>query len=221
MNEYLIRTATIADTEFLANTIIAAEKSTSGNLSFSSLFNLTESEVKKLLIKILYEEIDGCEFSISSFLVVEHEKEVVAAMSSWIEGFNDNLPSSILKANLINFTFPKESLEFLKSKIPIINKLQIEREHMALQLEYSFVVKEHRGKGLYSALTHRLIENALHLYPELKKVQFQVFGNTSQVISFFERQDYKIVKTYKSEHPEILQYLPSSEKFLMEKTLKK
>ena len=219
MNDYLVRKASMEDVPFLSDTIIAAEKSNSGNLSFSSLFNLSEAEVKSLFIKMLNEEIDGCEFSVSSFLVVEYNLNVVAAMGAWIEAFNGNLPSSILKANLISYIFPKESMQFLKSKVPIINSLQIEREKNALQLEYSFVAEEHRGKGLYSALTHKLIEKAVIEYPGLKKIQFQVFRNTPQVIGFFQKQNYKIVKVYKSEHPEILTYLPHSEKLLMEKEL--
>ncbi len=220
MEDYLFRRAAIEDVSFIAEVIIEAEKSSSGNLSFSSLFNLTEDEVKALLIKMLNEEIEGCEFSISSYIVAEYNNKPVAAIGAWIEEFDGNLPSAILKANLISSIFPKESLQYLKSKLDIISELQIEREKLALQLEYSYVINEHRGKGLYGKIIHKLIDEALIQCPELKKVQFQVYKTTSQVIGFFEKQNYQIVKIFKSNHPDILNYLPCGEKLLMEKTFK-
>jgi ribosomal protein S18 acetylase RimI-like enzyme len=220
MEEYAFRRAAIEDVSFIAEVIIEAEKSSSGNLSFSSLFNLTEDEVKALLIKILNEEVEGCEFSINSYIVAEYNKKPVAAIGAWIEEFDGNLPSAILKANLISAIFPKESLQYLKSKLDIISELQIEREKLALQLEYSYVINEHRGKGLYGKIIHKLIEDALIQYPELKKVQFQVYKTTTQVIGFFEKQNYQVVKIFKSNHPDILNYLPCDEKLLMEKTFK-
>ena len=113
MREYLIRKATLKDTSFLAEVIIAAEKGVSDNLSYSTLFNLPESKVRELLIAILKEEIDGCAFSISSFLVTEFDGHPVAALGGWIEGFEENTSSKIIKSNLISYIFPKESIQAL------------------------------------------------------------------------------------------------------------
>ena len=68
-SEYVIRKATINDANFLADVIIGAEKSLTENLGLANFFELTEEEVKELIIKMLEEEVDGCDFSISSFFI--------------------------------------------------------------------------------------------------------------------------------------------------------
>lgn len=219
MHDYIIRNATPIDLPFLADVIIAAEKGNSNNLSFSTLFEISEAKVKALIISMLGEEIDGCEFSISSFLVTEYNGEPVAAYGAWIEGFGDNPPSKILKSNLINYTFPKDSILNLASRAGIINDILIEREQLTLQFEYLYVMEMHRGKKLANALEQNLLENAITQYPELKKCQFQLFGNNLHVIRLFERLGYQVTKSAKSNNTDILNYLPFNEKLLMEKIL--
>lgn len=78
---------------------------------------------------MLEEEVDGCELSLSSFLVAEVEGEVVAAFGGWIEGKNeDEMPSALLKANLINYYLPKENVLASMEKSDIVKPLQIDRE---------------------------------------------------------------------------------------------
>ena len=54
MDEYLIREAVKRDIPFLADTVIAAEKGRSDKLSYSTLFNISESKAKELIIAILF-----------------------------------------------------------------------------------------------------------------------------------------------------------------------
>ena len=68
-SEYSIRKATIKDVDFLAEVIIGAEKSLTNNLGIANFFELTEEKVKELIIAMLEEEVDGCDFSISSFFI--------------------------------------------------------------------------------------------------------------------------------------------------------
>ena len=106
--EIKIRQATLDDVEFLVDTIVAAEKSGTNNLGLAKLFELTESEMRTYIKVMLEEEIDGCEFSVSSFLVAEHKEKVVSAFAGWVEGQNeDGLPSAILKSNLVGYCLPK------------------------------------------------------------------------------------------------------------------
>ncbi len=220
MNDYLIRKATIKDIPFLADVIILAEKGKSTKLSFSTLFNLTEGEVKNLIIKILEEEIDGCELSLSSFLVTDYNDQPVAALGAWIEGYNGSMPSKILKSNLISYTFGKQSMDFLKTKSEIIKDILSEREFMALQLEYLYVSSEHLGKNLDGHLIQKLEGNALSIYPELRKAQTHLFKNSVFAIKLFIKQGYKIAKSYKSNNTEIFNYLPFNEKYTLEKFFK-
>jgi len=219
MNDYVIRKAMKSDIPFLADAVIAGEKGVTDKLNYSTLFNLPEKKVRDFIIAMFEEEVDGCEFSLSSYLITEYNGEPAAGFGAWIECFDGCMPSKILKSNLISYTFGKESIEFLKTKSHIVGDLIVERDPMTLQFEYLFVSEEHRGKKLADGLIRKLEENAISKYPALRKVQFQLFKNNSRIVKLFERHGYKVVKSYKSNNPEILNYLPSDEKYVMEKEL--
>ena len=63
---YSFRKASKKDIPYLAKIIIEAEKSNSEKLSYSSLCNLSEQSVKELIIEMLKQEVDECEFSVNS-----------------------------------------------------------------------------------------------------------------------------------------------------------
>jgi ribosomal protein S18 acetylase RimI-like enzyme len=167
------------------------------------------------------EEIDGCEFSISSFLIVEYQGKPVAAFGGWIETMNeDETASKLLKSNLISYTFGREALEFLKTKASVISELVTEREPFALQLEYLYVDAGHRGKNLSALLIDALEKRAIAMYPALKKIQVQVYSNNIPAITIYKKTGFEIASTSKSNHPEVLEFLPWNEKYIMQKTIK-
>lgn len=221
MNEYLIRKARVSDIPFLADVIIAAEKGMSDRLSFSTLFNLPENKVRELIISMLEEEVDGTELSLSSFIVTEYHGEPISGSGAWIESLGGNLPSKILKSNLISYTFEKESIDFLQTKAHIIKDVLVDREPLTLQLEYFHISNEHLGKGLDTVLMEKIEENALAEYPQLEKVQCQLFKNSIFAIKILLKHGFTIVRKYKTDNEDIFDYLPSNEKYLMEKILKK
>jgi hypothetical protein len=219
MSDYSIRNAEQKDIPFLASAIIAAEKGRSDKLSYSTLFNLSQSRVKELVINMLEEEIDGCELSVSSFLIVEYDGVPVATSAGWIEGFGDNMPSQILKSNLIFNTFGKESIEFFKTKAHIVRDILIDRDPLTLQLEYLYIADEHIGKGLDAMLINKSIENSLQIYPALQKIQGQLFKNSIFAIIALRKKGFVIAKTCKATNKEILDYIPFDEKLMMEKQI--
>lgn len=219
MDEYIYRKATLNDIPYLAEAVISAEKGISDKLSYATLFNIPETRVKELLIAMLEEEIDGCELSLSSFLVAECDGEIAGALSAWIEGFDGSMPSQILKSNLISYFFDKESIEFLKTKSHIIKDILIERAPMTLQNEYLHIGEKYVGKGIDAELVKKHEEIALAKYPSLQKAQCQVFKSNIFAVKVSMKNGYKIVKSYKSSNDDILQFLPFNEKLLMEKSL--
>ncbi len=219
MDEYLIREAVKKDIPFLADAVIAAEKGRSEKLSYSTLFNISETKARELIITMFEEEIDGCELSLSSFLVAEYNGEVVGASSAWIEGFDGGMPSQILKSNLIFHAFEKESIEFFKTKTHIIKDISAGREPLTLQLEYMYITDKHLGKGLDTAFIKKSEENALAKYPALKKVQVQLFKNNIFAIIVLRKKNFNVIKSYRSDNKEIFNYIPFNEKLLMEKQL--
>ena len=220
MSNYIIRPATINDVPFLAKTIIEAEKSGSSKIGLANTFNLTENELNNYLIQILDEEIDGCEFSISSFVIVEYNNEPVASLGGWIENENeDNQPSSILKSNLIGFVFPEEKLMELKKNSEVLKDIQFKRTPNVHQIEYGFVDVKHRGFGLTNKLITELLKIAKKENPDLKKSQVQVFENNTSIIRVFNKHGYVEIERRVSTHPSILEYFPSNIKLILEKKL--
>lgn len=219
MEDYNIRKATIKDASFIADVIIAAEKTVTSKLSLSTLCDLPESKVKELIISMLEEEIDGCEFSLSSYLITEHKGQPVAGLSGWVERGHDDESSTILKSNLLTYTLPKENTKTLISNSNLISGLFIDREKMALQFEYAFVMPEHRGKNLIKCMQDVLLANAVNTYQNIKKIQIQCFGNSVYAINLLTRLGFDQVKKVVIDNKEILNYLPDNTKVLLEKNL--
>ena len=89
-SKLIIRPATLADVEFIATAIIEAEKSFTNRLGTANYFGISETDYHSYLIEMLKEEVDGCEISLTSFVVAEYEGKSVAACSGWLEGENED-----------------------------------------------------------------------------------------------------------------------------------
>ena len=210
-----IRRATLDDVDFLVDTIVAAEKSGTENFGLAKLFELSEDEMRPYIKAMLEEEIDGCEFSVNSFLVAEHLERVVSAFAGWVEGQNeDELPSAILKSNLIGYCLPMENVLKSQSKSDIVKPLQIEREKGTYQLEYSFTKPNYQGKGIMGAIIDAHVQQAVSL--GAKKIQVHVFENNPAAIKTYEKKGFKVTGRYESTHPLTSDYFPFNVELLME-----
>lgn len=216
--EIKIRRATLDDVDFLVDTIVAAEKSGTDNFGLAKLFELSEGEMRTYIKAMLEEEIDGCEFSVSSFLVAEVDEKVVAAFAGWIEGQNeDELPSSILKSNLVGYCLPVENVKNSQNKSEIVRPLQIEREEGTYQLEYSYTLPEYRGRAILGNIIEAHEKEAIS--NDIKKIQVHVFDNNPSAIKSYEKKGFKITQRYESTHPDTSMFFPSNVELLMEKEL--
>jgi len=218
MEEYTYRTANTEDIPFIADVIIAAEKGASTTLGFSTLFNIPEEKVKEFIVSMLEEEIDGCEFSLSSFHLVIFEGKPVVGVSSWVEA-HDNLPSKILKSNLLSFTFPPENMEYFRTKAHLMQGMTVEREPETLQFEYGFTSREHRGKRVLFSLMEQIFAETKREFPEVKKAQVQCFSNNQPSINLLTNLGFEITRSVRTDNPEVLGVLPFNEKLLLEKYL--
>jgi ribosomal protein S18 acetylase RimI-like enzyme len=215
----LIRKAVTKDIPFLAQAIIAAEKGNSDKLSYSTLFSLDEQKVRELLVRMLEEENDGCELSLSSFLVAEADGRPVAAVAGWVEGELEDLPSPALKSNLILYTFPREAITALSMRQEQLRGFQMEREKGALQIEYVYVDAGYRGRGLSGALIGRHVEAARERVPQLGKMQVQVFENNGPALGAYLATGFGIAQRFTSKVPGIEAFYPGKVKLLLEKNL--
>lgn len=217
-SKYIIRPAVLGDIDFLVETVIQAEKSSSGMCGMANYFEITEDELRNYIKLAFEEEVDGCELSVSSFLVVEYEGKVVAAMGGWLEGDNeDNMPSSLLKSNLLMYVIPRDKVLKSQKNAEVIKDLNVEKEKGAYQLEYSYILPEHRGQFLLQDLTDAHLTRAKAL--SAQKIQGHAFEANKIILLINKSMGFKITKKYVSKHPMILKFYPYDTIVLMEKVI--
>jgi hypothetical protein len=218
MEGIIFRDATVKDVPFLVETIIEAEKGGTDKLSYTTILGLTETEVRKYLAKMLLEEIDGCELSISSFFCAEINGQVVAAVSLWIEGI-DGIPSAILKGNLLNYTLPKRCIDRAIYLNQYVLDLNIEYAKNSIQLGYGYALRAFQGKNLAHSCVLKKIDLLLQIRPDISEAFTQVFECNRPSIIACRRIGFLPIMTIESKHEEITKYLPYHKKILFRKEL--
>ncbi len=213
MNEYTIREATINDIDFIIEAIIEAEKSGSETLSYSKVFNLNEAEIREIFHAMLLEEIDGCEFSISSYLIAETETEIAGTIGAWIE--NKENPSSFIKSNLIGYFLPKSSLAYAAQEAKVTSELIIDHVQEALSFVIVYVRPPHRGNNLFKLLA----DSHINRNEGIAELSIQVMSNNLKAIKSYERYGFRKSFEIKSVNENIKRFLPYNEKILMKKSL--
>lgn len=219
MNSILIRKATLADIDFLIDAIIAAEKSGTQKCGLANILEISEAELREILRNMLEEEIDGCEFSVSSFLIVEIEKRAVATVGGWVEGENeDGLSSNFIKAGLLRNYTSMDKRENLFRNGKIISGIQLNREKGEYELEYVYTCPDFRQRNIVGMLIAAHKEIAIK---KCSKMRIQVFGNNSSAIKCYQKNGFIISQRAESDHSLILDFMPDSEKIVMELNIKR
>lgn len=218
IDKLIIREATLNDVDFIATTIIEAEKSATDKIGPANYFEISEADYRKYLIQMLEEEIDGCEISLSSFAVAEYDGQTVAACGGWLEGDNENkMPSSIIKSNLFAFILPKENLLKSQSKYDIVKDIMIEREMGTYQLEYLYTRPDFRGYQIMNKLNGYHIDLAKQ--KRANKVQIHISDGNRMSIKTCERSGFHVVKKFTSNHPQVKEFYPDNTMLLLEMNL--
>jgi ribosomal protein S18 acetylase RimI-like enzyme len=218
MNDVIFRNATIDDVPFLVDTIIEAEKSGTEVLTYCSVFGLSEDEARKYITEMLLEEIDGCELSISSFLLAEKNGLIAASVGAWIEGI-EGIPSTILKGNLLNYTLPKKCIEHAIALNSIVRDLHIEYIPNTIQIGLVYVAAAFRGQNLVRLLIDEQVTRLRINHPEISEIYVQVFGNNIPAIKAYEKAKFIIQLVKESSNKEISKYMPSETKILMKRMI--
>lgn len=219
MADPIMRPATLADTGFLAHAILEAEKSGDDGKGLAALFDMSEERMHSLIVSMLDEEIDGCDYSISSFLIAESNGVPVATVAGWVEGLIEGLASHLLRSNLFGHVIPQDNMQALRMKRDIIAPLQIEREPMTLQIEHVFVDIGHRGQGLAGKLITAHVDRVKRISPQTTKAQVQLVANNASALRAYEKDGFKVVRTFRSDDPRVLDLLPCNVRLLLEKDL--
>ncbi len=217
MEDIQLRWATLADIPLIVETIIASEKSGTDILPLATMFGITEEVVRECLVQILEEEEPGCEFSLSSYVVAEQNGVAGAALGGWYDDLER--PSSIIKANLVGYYFPRESFDTLRSNAAVVADTLIKREPGSYQFENMIVGEQFRGKGMVKRLTDFHVANAHANHPLARKIQGQVFVHNEAALHAHSKNGFVQIKIYTSANPKVETLLPNKSKVLIEKPI--
>ena len=203
------------DIEFLVDGIILAEKSGSEILSYSTIFELPETEIKSLLMEILSEDVTGQELCFSDYTVAEVDGKQAGALCSWVEG-EGGQSSTILKGTLIQHFFPSGSVQNAFRKKNLLDQVTIHRTKNLLMLENGWVAEGFRGAGVFKAMFIEKFRMFRELYPHIKICQAQFMKSNPVGIPFYLNLGFRLVQEKTCNDPEILKLIPSNTRVMME-----
>lgn len=218
MDGVIIRQAIPEDIPFLAKTIVEAEKSGTEHAIMAKYFGISDEELRMYMEKALEEGVEGCDISLSGFIVAEYNGVPISTQGGWMEGCNDGMPSEILKTNLLMHTFPREIILRTRENAEIAKDLHIERKMGTYQFEFSYTEPEFRGQHLVPMCIHEHLKRAVNLY-HAKMAQCHPLEINIKSIRAKERGGFHIVKRFVSNNPRILEIYPSNTMLLMEMDL--
>lgn len=219
-SKYIFRDATLQDIEFLSTVIVEAKKGKSNIVGMANLFDLSEEEFKNYVVQMLEEEIDGCDFSVSSFIIAEYNGQSVAAFGGWVEGDNEyGMPSSLLKSNLIGYVFPIENVEKANSRSHLLEHLQVERKEGTYQLEYGYTIPGHRGHHLIGRIIEKHVLRAKACSKPVDRMQVLVYDNNTAAISAYLKAGFRVIRKLEAGNDDLLKFYPHDKELLLEKEL--
>ncbi len=215
MNDFIqnvkIRKAEEKDVDFVIETIIEAEKSGTDKIVSCGLFLLTEDKLREILKEILLKDIEDYEYSLSGFLIAEYKDVSIGALGSWIEELND-LPSSIIKANILIPYLDINNLNIIKNRLRKLNNFGVKREKGAIQLEYGYVIHKFRRKGVFTKLIKENIRKHLNGNLNPNKVETILSKNNYKSFNCYNKLKFDVAFEVKTDDEEILQIFPYNTK---------
>ena len=207
MDDIIIRQATPEDIPFLAKTIVEAEKSGTEHAIMAKYFGISNEELLKYMTRALEEDADGCEFSVSSYIVADYKGRPVSTQAGWMEGYPDGTPSEVIKSNLLMYVMPREVILGTKERAEIARTLHVERDMGTYQLEFSYTEPEFRGKHLVHRVLMEHCRRAKYQYHAhyIRGHQMQMNENS---VKSKEKFGFHLLKNVASDDPRILEIYP-------------
>jgi ribosomal protein S18 acetylase RimI-like enzyme len=218
MQNINLRRATANDSDLIVEAIIAAEKSNSDILSYSAIFDISEEEVRGLLVQVLDEEIEGQEICASHFMIAEVDGKAAATCASWIEA-KDDVHSGQIKAQILHHLLGSEKWSRAAEKLKAVAGTNIDRQKGTAQIEAVYTKPEFRGKGLTAMLIEEHSRQHKKEYPALEKVQVILLKNNTSASSAYRKAGFEQVAERTGDSPLLKSILPCPTKIMMQKII--
>ncbi len=205
-NEIAIRKATKNDIDFIIETIIESEKSSSNTIPSCNAFSLSYEEFTSLLRQVLLIDIKNYDYSLDGFFIADYKGEPIGALGSWLEAVEDN-PSSMIKAMVFMDYIDKERIRESYKKTKATREIHIDREKGALQLEHGYVKKEFRRKKVFTKLLQE-ITRYYHDNYNSDKVQATMFKENFKSFNCYMKYKFEVVEEKYSDNPKLEEIFP-------------
>jgi ribosomal protein S18 acetylase RimI-like enzyme len=217
-DEIQIRHAENRDIPFLITTIIEADKSGTGKSAYCSLLNMTELELGEMIENIFKHELEGFEFAVDSFCVLEYRERVIGASAGWIEEF-DGIPSWQTRMLSIRAEAKPESYNSLIAKKDIVSNLIPLRTPNTLQIESVYIREDFRGLGLFHTMLDFHIKTGKVKMPSLTAAEIIVYDNNKIALNSYQKSGFLIERSTKLENNELQNVFPSNGMILLSKNI--
>lgn len=199
------RKASAQDIDFIAEGIIHAEMSGGNILPYTALFGISKEETIALIHAVMEEEIEGQEWFLPGFTILEADGIPASCLSAWIEG-EIGIGSGVLKAQAMAWIL-KEKWTTASYGLECLRSMQLPRLQGALQLECIYTKREFRGLGLASKLITYCIQEASSFTAPPKTAEIQLLGNNESALRSYTKCGFLLREEVTSTQPEILTLL--------------
>lgn len=211
------RKAAFSDMNFIAEGIIQAEMSGGNILPYTALFGIAKEETAALIHAVMDEEIEGQEWYLQNFTILEADGIPAACLSAWIEG-ETGTGSGLLKAQAMAWLLGEKWTQ-AGSKLEVLKSMQLPRVQLALQLECIYTKTEFRGLGMASKLIEHCIKGALTANKKPAEAEIQLLGNNGSALRSYTKCGFLLREQVTSAHPEILTLLADRTRVSLTKQL--
>jgi GNAT superfamily N-acetyltransferase len=214
----LIKNAVVEDIEFVVEAIVCAEKGNGNFISYCRLFNISETEFRKVVRKILEAGIRNFEFSLENFKIAMSGRRPVAAYGAWLEG-KDGISSGMLKISALKSFLSKESIAYFRSIAPVAEEITIKRQTGTFQFESIYILEDYRGKNIGKMLVQSLLDDLRAKHPNVGIAQVQVIKQNSVSLQAHLNYGFTIAAEKTSSNPEILNFYSGKTRVILEKKI--
>lgn len=174
-------------------------------LPYQTLFELSLEETRTLIQDVMDEEIEGQEWHLPHFSILELDGKTASCLSSWVEGDN-SMGSGLLKAQAMAWVLGDKWIK-AAAKLEWLKSTQLPRIQHALQLECIYTKTEFRGLGLASKLIEQLVQEAATSSNKPHMAEIQLLGNNEAALRSYTKCGFLLRTQTTSTLPEILTLL--------------
>lgn len=217
MTAFNIRVAKIEDIPFILEGIVDAEFSGSRVFPYQALFGLDVEATKNLIRQVFEEELDGQEWHLPQFRILEVGNTSACCLSYWTEGANGT-GSGLLKAQALAWILGNRWSE-ASDKLNVLKTMQLPRLSGAMQLECIYTKPDFRGQGLVGKLIDHCIAEAKLNTPNLEQAEIQLLGSNEAAMRSYTKCGFLNRAQASSSDAEILNLLADNTRISLVKQL--